>query len=995
MEDMLSTVGQLRFSTRAILFFFFLLLALSSATQIAAQDNGGQDSTNNTSAQQNQYSSPPELTADQIIAILQANPDVAQNLKMAAAQNGLTGTREQAIQRLQTDESVRIQVTQYLIEQGVVDPSDPRLHANDQSQSGQNGQYGGGQNQGQGTQNNPAYRQPYGQQQNGQQPYGQPYGPQQQPYGQQVPYGQQQPYGQPPYNNYPPQQGGYNNAQGNMQGGFPQYGPGTAPNGNMNNGGLPPGTNGPAGQAQSGSEIPILRQRIPPAYRNIPALKDLYSQVSDFNLRLTRFGVDMLRSNSALTITTDVSAGPDYILGPGDDLELTLWGGVSRQMRLTIDREGRISLPEIGTVLLAGKSLGDARVTVQTSLGSQYRNIHSDLALARVRTVRVYVVGDVARPGAYDISALSTILNAIAAAGGPTERGSLRRIRQYRGSELVAEADMYDLLLKGVRGKIAGLAPGDTILVPTVGPQVTVTGMVRRPAIYELKDETDLAQVLDLAGGVLATGSLREVRIERVQAHEGKTMLSLKLPDLKDTAGVKIALAGFKAQDGDRVIIGAIAPYSNQAVYLDGHVIHPGKYSFHQGMDVSELIRSYQDLLPEPSDHAEIIRLKPPDLRPEVIDFNLREVLTGEDPVVLQPFDTIRIYGRYDVDAPLVAIYGEVARPGEYPMSDGMTAADLVRMAGGLKRSAYRQTADLASYTISQNKKVEVESRTVEIGKALQGVEDTDVRLKPRDVLTIRQLAGWNTVGTVVKVSGEVNYPGTYGIVEGERLSSVLQRAGGFREDAYPRGAVLSREDVRKLNEKARDTLIDRVQSMIPDVKDPTAAMGVVSAAQNQQEQMIRRLKATAPSGRQVIKISANISSWANTPADIELRPGDEIVIPKYPTFVTVQGQVNSPSAITYVPGKNAEWYFRRAGGHTPAASMKDLFVIRADGTVLGRGSSSGFWSGKVTNTVMYPGDTVVVPEKIITGSSAWRTLLQTVQVMSSVAVTAGVLSNF
>jgi protein involved in polysaccharide export with SLBB domain len=964
MEEMISVVGQLRNLTRAI--SFLVLLAFVSGMPAIAQDSGGQEAPYGAQQQQTP-SSPPELSADQIISILQANPQVANSLKMAAAQNGLTGTREQALQRLQTDQSVRIQVTQYLIDQGVVDPNDPQLHSNDRTQSGQNGQYGSRQGSGQAAPNPPNNQQPYGQQSNG---------PQQQPNGQQGPYGQPN--------------GGYNETQGAPQNDGPPYETG---NGRGYPGRAQPGVGASTEQTQG--EVPAKQQKIPPAYRDIPALKDLYSQVPDFNLRLTRFGVDMLRTNIASSITPDVSAGPDYVLGPGDDLELSLWGGLSRQMRLTVDREGRVSLPEIGTVMLAGKSLGDARETVQKALSTQYQNIHSDLSLARVRSVRVYVVGDVARPGAYDISALSTVVNAIAAAGGPTQRGSLRRIRQSRGNEVVAELDLYDLLLKGIRGKVAGLVPGDTILVPPVGPQVSVTGMVLRPAIYELKDETDLGQVLDLAGGVLATGSLREVRVERIQAHEGKTMMSLKLPDLKDAPAVKSALAGFKAQDGDRIIIGSIAPASSQAVYLDGHVIHPGKYSFHQGMDVSELIRSYQDVMPEPADHAEIVRLKPPDLRPEVIEFNLREVLTGEDPVILQPFDTVRIYGRYDVDAPMVAIYGEVARPGEYPMSEGMTAVGLVRMAGGLKRSAYRVTADLASYTVSQERKVEVDSRTVEIGKALQGVQDTDVRLKPRDVLTIRQLAGWNTVGTVVKISGEVNYPGTYGIVEGEHLSSVLSRAGGLREGAYPRGAVLQREEVRKLNEKARDTLISRVQTMIPDVKDPTAAIGVVSAAQNQQEQMIRRLKATAPSGRQVIRISEDIASWANTPADIELRPGDEIIIPKYPTFVAVQGQVNSPSAITYVPGKNAEWYFKRAGGHTPSASMKDAFVIRADGTVLGRGSNSGFWSGKVLDTVMYPGDTVVIPEKIVTGSSAWRSLLQAVQVMSSVAVTAGVLSNF
>lgn len=921
-----SVSGQLRFQLRTILIFVLLISGVCLA-QTTDQNQTYDDQYTAYSSFSTQNSSGPELSADDIISILQQNPDVVNSLKLQAQQNGITGTKEQFIQRIQTDEQSRIQITQYLIDQGVIDPKDPRLHNAAGSQTDQN---------------SAAKQQVY-------------------------------PQNSPARSGYPPSavQSQQNNAAGGASGvsqGQPR---------------------------QSLDQIPVREQKLPPTYQGIPSLKDLYSQVSDFNAQLERFGVKVLQSANASYVPPDVSAGPEYILGPGDELVLALWGGLSRKMQLVVDRDGRIAIPEVGTILLSGKTLGDAREIVQKALATQYRDIHSDLSLARVRTLRIYVVGDVARPGAYDISALSTVLNAVAAAGGPTERGTLRRIKHYRGDELVAEVDLYDLLLKGVRGKIAGLAPGDTILVPPVGPQVSVTGMVLRPAIYELKSETDLSQVLDLAGGVLATGSLREVRVERVQAHERKEMLSLKLPDPKDKTALQSALAGFRPQDGDRIIIGAIAPYSNQAVYLDGHVIHPGKYSYHEGMDVSELLRSYKDVLPEPSDHAEIIRLKPPDMRPEVIDFNLREVLTGEDPVILQPFDTIRIYGRYDVDAPMVAVYGEVVRPGEYPMSDGMTAVDLVRMAGGLKRSAYTITADLASYTVDQDKKVEVESRTVEIGKALHGVEDTDVRLKPRDVLTIRQLAGWNTVGTVVKVSGEVNYPGTYGIVEGEKLSSVLKRAGGFREDAYPRGAVLNREDVRKINEQARDTLITRVQTMIPDIKDPTTAAGVVSSAQVQSDQIVKRLQATPVSGRQVIRISSDISKWTNTPDDIELRPGDEIVIPKYPTFVAVQGQVNSPSAITYVPGKKANWYFKRAGGHTAAASMKNVFIIRADGTVLGKGSESGFWHGSVMSTMMYPGDTIVVPEKIVTGSGAWRGLLQTMQVMSQVAITAGVVSTF
>lgn len=928
----------------------FLVTALVGP--LHAQSTGGQNSDEPISAGQI-FSGPktqtsvlagPELPANRILTILQENPDIADNLRAAALQNGATGTDEQFAQRLQADQSFRIQITRYLIDQGVVDASDPELRGGQGQQSISDG------------------------------------------FGDQSSNGQDIRAGQVDQDSteqvYPSRSMTGQNVRGPGN-----YGAQTRPQ------------NGSAAKTQrerAPGEVPARRQKLPLAYEDIPAMRDLYSQVNDFSERLERFGASTVRGAAVATTTADVSASSDYVLGAGDGLSLVVWGGISRTLRLTIDREGRIALPEVGTVLLAGKTLDEARGIVQSALSSQFHNIHSDVSLARVRFVRVYVVGDVQNPGAYDVSGLSTVLNAIAIAGGPTARGSLRRIQHRRGDTVLAEIDLYDLLLKGVRGSIGGLASGDTILVPTIGPQVTVAGMVRRPAIYELKQESNLSQLFDLAGGVLSTGSLREVRVERVEAHEKKVMLSLKLPEVKDAEGLKSALAGFKLQDGDRVLIGAIAPYSNQAVYLDGHVLQPGKYSYHEGMEVSEVVRSYQDLMPEASDHAEIIRLRPPEMRPDVIEFNLRKVLSDHESIKLQPFDTVRVYGRYDVDAPTVAIYGEVMRPGEYPMSEGMTAVELIRMAGGLKRSAYTETADLASYTIDQNKSVGVDSRIVDIGRALKGEQDTDVRLKPRDVLTIRQLAGWDTVGTVVKVSGEVNYPGTYGIVEGERLSSVLHRAGGFRNIAYPRGALLIREEVRKINEKARDALISRVETMVPDVRvDPSSAPGVLAAAQVQQEQMVKRLKATPPSGRQVIQISTDISKWENTAADIELRPGDEVVIPKYPTFVTVQGQVNSPTAITYVPGEKASWYFKRAGGSTPAASMKDAFIIRADGSVIGRGSNSGFWSGSVMSSVMYPGDTVVIPEKIITGNTAWRGVLQTIQVMSQVAITAGVISNF
>jgi protein involved in polysaccharide export with SLBB domain len=266
-------------------------------------------------------------------------------------------------------------------------------------------------------------------------------------------------------------------------------------------------------------------------------------------------------------------------------------------------------------------------------------------------------------------------------------------------------------------------------------------------------------------------------------------------------------------QGGDDVVISQILPYNEQAVYLEGHVFRPGKYPYRDGMTLNDLLHSYQDVMPEPADHAELVRLQPPDFRPETISFNLPDVLIGNDSIKLQPFDLIRIFSRYEIDSPRVSIEGEVLRPGEFPMSQGMTLAALVRMAGGFKRSAYRDEADLSSYVVQNGQKVLVNHSTVAVEKALDGDKSADVVLKPGDVVSIRRLAGWQDIGASVTINGEVEHAGSYGIEQGERLSSVLKRAGGFRESAYPAAAVLERVQVRELGEQARQQMIQRIET--------------------------------------------------------------------------------------------------------------------------------------------------------------------------------------
>ena len=238
---------------------------------------------------------------------------------------------------------------------------------------------------------------------------------------------------------------------------------------------------------------PVEMVSSPNPYAYLPSLYDLYMQAAPRTGRLERFGLDVFRRNpESVGIPMDLPAGPEYVLGPGDGLTIDLWGGVSQRLFRTVDREGRLSLPEAGPLLVSGKTLGEVQEVVQRILRTQYRDVSADLSLGRLRTVRVYVVGEVVSPGAYDISSLSTPLNALFAAGGITTRGSLRHLRHSRGRQLVEEVDAYDLLLHGIRGDLKNLENGDTLLVPPVGPQVSVDGMVRRPAVYELRGETNL-----------------------------------------------------------------------------------------------------------------------------------------------------------------------------------------------------------------------------------------------------------------------------------------------------------------------------------------------------------------------------------------------------------------------------------------------------------------------------------------------------------------------
>lgn len=827
-------------------------------------------------------------------------------------------------------------------------------------------------------------------------------------------------------------------------------------------------------------------------YADVPSLYDLYVQASPASQHPERFGLNVFRRGAAAAnaLPMDLPVGPDYVIGPGDGLSIDLWGGVSQRLFRTVDREGRVQLPEAGPLLVSGKSLGEVQESVQRVLRTQFRDVSADVSLLRLRTVRVYVVGEVAAPGAYDVSSLSTPLNALFAAGGVTARGSLRSIEHYRGKELLERVDAYDLLLHGVRGDLKRLENGDSLRVPPMGPSVTVDGMVRRPAIYELHGEKNLNDVLDLAGGILPAAALRHIEVQRMEAHEKRTMLSLDVGESIDENALRTAFEKFQIQDGDEIHIFPIAPYNSGSVYLIGHVLRPGRYSYQAGMKLTDLVSSYKELLPEPADsYAEIVRIAGPENRPVVESFNLAAALAHpESAPILKPLDTVRIFGRYDLEAapdilvtgevraagryrisgrehlrdaiyqaggltpeswlesaqlfrdlpdgttkvfsislraalagdPLnnvlveprdhivvhrqpervnpasVFVRGEVARPGRYPLAGGMRISDLVDAAGGILRSANPASADLVHYEVSGGTAVlkPTGEQTVNLTAALGGHSTTDLFLNDGDVLTVPQRERWNDIGATVTLRGEVAKPGIYGIEPGERLSSLLRRAGGMLPTAYPEAAVFDRIYVKKMQEQTRQDLIQRLEQESTVVKTAVTTTGseeaeLQEAALQQRQRVIDGLRRAPVSGRLVVHIGQNPKYFVGSSDDIELRAGDTLEIPKQPGFVLIVGQVYNSNAITYTPGKNAEWYLSRAGGATGLANKRAIFIIRASGSVTS--GSGGMWSGGVRSSTIGPGDTIVVPERAVVGSSAWKNLVAIAQIAQAGALAAAV----
>jgi polysaccharide biosynthesis/export protein len=714
---------------------------------------------------------------------------------------------------------------------------------------------------------------------------------------------------------------------------------------------------------------------------------------------LVQFGYSFFEGGKeSFSPLTDIPVGADYVVGPGDTVIVTLSGSIEGTYPLDVNRSGEVTLPKSGAVRVWGVTFGEIPELLRTSLARSFRNFQLDVTMGKLRTMKVYVVGEVVKPGDYDVSALSTVINALAAAGGPTKNGSLRRIGIRRGGRMVETLDLYRFFLTGDKTRDVRLQSGDVVFVPVIGPVAAVAGNVRRPGVYELAGEETLKGLVEMAGGVVSTGSLQRVQIARVEAHDSRSVLDFSLGP--GSGGAETAMAGIPVRDLDHVRILGIDETLKRYVKVDGYIQYPGIYAFTQGMHFGDVVKR-EWLLPEYCEAAaEITRYSPPDFRPESIIVHPGKALAGDpsENVTLQEFDVIRLFSRWEMEEmPKVFLGGEVQRPGEFRLQERMTVRDLIVKGGNLKQTAYRKNAEVTRLR-RDGSTVTSFPILVELDEALRGNPKENILLEPFDHVMVRKIPEWaEETERYVTMKGELMFPGTYPVYKGEKLSSVIRRAGGFTPKSYLNGAKLTRKVVAQLQQQRMDEVIARTEENIAEKQQELAAVAsskeeleATKTALDGLRRSVEKLKTVKAEGRIAMELRS-LEDLAGSEYDLELQGGDVLEIPQSPGAVTVVGEVYSPTTFIHRPGEKIGFYLEKAGGPTSGADESEMYVIRADGSVRSSAQEKGIFFGRFESLGVTAGDTIVVPKKL--EKIAWmREIKDIAGILGQVALMGGVM---
>jgi protein involved in polysaccharide export with SLBB domain len=720
-----------------------------------------------------------------------------------------------------------------------------------------------------------------------------------------------------------------------------------------------------------------------PDLRNYTVRLTLLRLVPLANEGAKPFGYDLFRGvPSTFAPVKDIQVPIDYVVGPGDTFNVQLYGKEVGSFTLTVGRDGRINFPKLGPISVSGMGFDAARAALEHRVAQQLLGTQVSVTMGDLRSIRVFVMGEAEKPGSYTVSGLSTMTNALFVSGGVKEIGSLRNIQLKRNGRLISVLDLYDLLLHGNTSGDRQLMPGDVIFLPPIGPTATIYGAVRRPAIYELKNEKTAEQLVELAGGLSPDADQDIAQLQRIAPSHLREMLNI---DLATKAGRDTELV-----DGDQLRVPAIRPTLENSVVLAGDVFRPGAYQFRPGLRLSDVLGSFDELHPTADRRYIVIRREvPPEEKVEVVSANLERALrargSAADPL-LQPRDKIIVLDltatRYreldpildDLElqatpadpAQVASILGEIRVPGRYPLEPSMRVSDLIRAGGSLEDSAFAGEAEINRSEVNGSERV-TKLITVNLEAIRHGEPGADLQLRPYDVVVIKKTPLWESPGSIV-LTGEVRYPGRYPIQRGETLSSALRRAGGLTDLAFGEGAVFIREELKKREADQLEMLGNRLQSDLAALSleaiataAATTGSGGNSAGQALAvgQQLIEQLRNTKPVGRLVIDIRQVVKGTRGGAGDVLLRNGDMLLIPKQTQEITILGEVQSPTSHIYRSGLTRDDYIAMSGGTTQKADKSRIYVVRANGDVIAGRSG---WFRRTQSFDMLPGDTIVVP---------------------------------
>jgi protein involved in polysaccharide export with SLBB domain len=744
-----------------------------------------------------------------------------------------------------------------------------------------------------------------------------------------------------------------------------------------------------------------------------PAVRDFYIRVTKLPLKklgtaaLRPFGYDLFdRRVSSFAPVTNIPVPADYVMGPGDQVNVQLYGNQNRQLVLIVGRDGRIQFPILGPISVTGQKFDNVRSTLEARVERQMIGVHASISLGDTRSIRVFVLGDAKRPGSYTISGLGTITSALFAAGGVRPFGSLRNIELKRQGAIVRRFDLYDMLIRGDTTDDVKLLPGDVIFIPPIGSTIGVEGEVRRPAIYETKGETSIAQVVQLAGGLTPEADLGNAALTRIDSAQHRVVLRVDLA----VSGVK----GQPVRNGDNLRVSRLRPKLDAGVLVQGYAYSTGVYAFHAGMRLTDVLRSVDDLKPNADLHYLLIRRElPPDDRIVVLSADLAAALHAPGSaadVPLMPRDQITAFdlqaSRDRVIQPLieelkeqshggspeavVRIEGNAKVPGEYPFEAGMTVRDLVRAGGSLSDAAYEGNAELTRYQVINGETRKAQLIEVNLAAVMRGDSTANIRLEPFDNLSIKEVQAWTERDEVI-LRGEVKFPGKYAIKRGEALRSVVTRAGGLSDFAFPEGAVFTRKELKDREQKQLDMLAVHMQNDIAFLALQGAAANQAQAgtALSVGQALLTQLKATKAVGRLVIDLQQTLRG--SMYMDVILRDGDELIVPKLQQEVTVIGEVQSATSHLYRPSLSRDDYIAMSGGKTRRADGGRIYVVRANGSVVINNGGRWYNSGTVK---IKPGDTIVVPldAEHLPLLPLWQAVTQ---ILYNVAIAAAAVHSF